>query len=1344
MLFIPLLISILIKWIQNEAPPGNLTDLDQCKLSHLGVEYTGSIGKTESNVRCQSWISNSPHKVNDSLVDDQFPYHSKKKSKNYCRNPDRKSSGPWCYTMNSDLIDETCTVPLCSYSECKLTGPGMEFGGFHNKGYSDRKCLKWDKNRKKVLENGTYKKYDKFPDNKFSDGTAAKAKNFCRNPDGDPGGPWCFVENELGYIEREYCDIEFCDDPECSLVAKDSITYMHFKNLNENVSEVKFGLKLWNSDSFDNASARIVLTVLALPLKSKDISDLGIGLELFISNKESALRYGNKDQPEYESTPGILTSSNFTKFILNWDRGFITLGLEGSIKPIFLAEINNKKNLMGHQRDHFNFYSLQGTDVIWNFPFCLEGCDVHTTTGGDFQQFIPLRQKDIVFDLYVYIRAFHSAAILFIPSPTVDYPYFKMVLSGPHGLTRFTLKEHHGATEIVLKEIQLEDVLDYWRWSEFSVSFFANSLQIYMKKAIGMHTLLESTNEMFRQLRWFSISSGNAVAHWTFFCLPPNSAQPPEALLPECAINTNEPDYEGTQAIISNTGLPCLPWSARNLIPFDVVNLFRNEIDLFEAKNYCRNPKSSSVNGTFCFVFFEGKILKQLCRLRKCKSQQCKMAGTGNDFIGHLNTTRSGRKCDKWDVSKESIHPDYMYSFNNSYFAEMNSTLAENFCRNPTRDISGSWCYTRDPQVVQDVCNVKDCDRPEELIIIISTNQDGRRIYVLPQWKEEGLHGGLKFSLKEWNPDLLSGIIFAIFSKDGTQELQLVIGAKMNEKVELILNKQLIESRTLPHLISAGIWTDFWLQMRKGEVLLGFRGVPTPLFEWRHQYKETAFEPTFLAYYSLFDTMPIGIVFQNDECHTENTTDNNFLKYIPIGLHSKTENHVRYNNLSMKLRGVGQCWISFLWVANSFNSYQIKIDTIQGTIGFYKVEAPPRSTKPKITPLIEKNSVQTMIATKWTSFMFSWTDKLFKIARNNESVLTYESERPILTYWFSVAAVEGWVTWSANCDPLDLDGPPIDGGWSQWSPWTCTVTCGGGEGFRTRTCSNPHPNIFGKLCQGNPTVTGVCNDFPCGDISPETLEEIQSNLKKHSYSFIVEEGTSIVLKNDQVMLKKIQKESPEAYFEWTLNGVFVTVNQRVSRQGDNVSIKNTRSQDSGIYVAMIYRPNGHRAVLRVITLAVKSKLYNVETRATWSYSLQCHSVILGYIYTDLSLKVMVDNRTYLDHGIVNLAAVNTHVLNNLNQTESGAWHCVVEQRDLKLKWTTNYIRINVKKKANFFTHIMEDKLTAPLFGYLNSEIAVVAVIITIVVLVFLGAVAFLMIYLKFCHLNARSRRNRRF
>lgn len=132
----------MVSIILSEEPPGNITDLFLCRVSHLGLEYMGQIGKTESNVRCQSWTAKFPHKVREDLKNELFSDGSKEKAKNFCRNPTKdKSMGPWCYTMNLDLQYETCGIPLCSYTECKITGPGMEYAGKVKKSVTGKSIL---------------------------------------------------------------------------------------------------------------------------------------------------------------------------------------------------------------------------------------------------------------------------------------------------------------------------------------------------------------------------------------------------------------------------------------------------------------------------------------------------------------------------------------------------------------------------------------------------------------------------------------------------------------------------------------------------------------------------------------------------------------------------------------------------------------------------------------------------------------------------------------------------------------------------------------------------------------------------------------------------------------------------------------------------------------------------------------------------------------------------------------------------------------------------------------------------------------------------------------------------
>jgi hypothetical protein len=67
------------------------------------------------------------------------------------------------------------------------------------------------------------KEASRFPNSAFPEGSRRKAKHRCRNPDGDPGGPWCYVRKEIeeemegeeedeGSVKRDYCNIPFCDE----------------------------------------------------------------------------------------------------------------------------------------------------------------------------------------------------------------------------------------------------------------------------------------------------------------------------------------------------------------------------------------------------------------------------------------------------------------------------------------------------------------------------------------------------------------------------------------------------------------------------------------------------------------------------------------------------------------------------------------------------------------------------------------------------------------------------------------------------------------------------------------------------------------------------------------------------------------------------------------------------------------------------------------------------------------------------------------------------------------------------------------------------------------------------
>ncbi|KAI5606502.1 SCO-spondin, partial [Silurus asotus] len=67
-----------------------------------------------------------------------------------------------------------------------------------------------------------------------------------------------------------------------------------------------------------------------------------------------------------------------------------------------------------------------------------------------------------------------------------------------------------------------------------------------------------------------------------------------------------------------------------------------------------------------------------------------------------------------------------------------------------------------------------------------------------------------------------------------------------------------------------------------------------------------------------------------------------------------------------------------------------------------------------------------------------------------------------------------------HCD--SLPGCIVDGGWSQWGLWSeCSAPCGSGVKLRTRQCNNPSPQGGGRECSGDGEQQKECNSHACTD-----------------------------------------------------------------------------------------------------------------------------------------------------------------------------------------------------------------------------------------------------------------------
>ncbi|XP_077462624.1 prothrombin [Stigmatopora argus] len=179
-------------------------------ISGKGMKYEGDIFITKSGKRCQRWGDGFPHPI---IREFNASEPGSILKENYCRNPDGRDGGPWCFTQDPTVPKETCSVPICGKSfvppteapvpkepsNC-LTENGIDYAGDLSVTLGGHTCMAWSLPEVQKLSQGK-----EFLPEVSLDG------NKCRNPDNDPEGPWCFVrvyEN----VTVDYCDLHLCEE----------------------------------------------------------------------------------------------------------------------------------------------------------------------------------------------------------------------------------------------------------------------------------------------------------------------------------------------------------------------------------------------------------------------------------------------------------------------------------------------------------------------------------------------------------------------------------------------------------------------------------------------------------------------------------------------------------------------------------------------------------------------------------------------------------------------------------------------------------------------------------------------------------------------------------------------------------------------------------------------------------------------------------------------------------------------------------------------------------------------------------------------------------------------------
>lgn len=163
----------------------------------LGEGYRGTVNTTPSGIPCQRWDSQSPHR--HSFVPED--YKCKDLNKNHCRNPDG-AEAPWCFTTDPEIRVAYCFhIPRCEDTtppseEC-YQGTGAAYRGTVAQTRAGLSCAPWV-NYAQIFERT-------IPHTN----SVSLVKNYCRNPDSDIHGPWCYTNDPL--TPWDYCAIEPCD-----------------------------------------------------------------------------------------------------------------------------------------------------------------------------------------------------------------------------------------------------------------------------------------------------------------------------------------------------------------------------------------------------------------------------------------------------------------------------------------------------------------------------------------------------------------------------------------------------------------------------------------------------------------------------------------------------------------------------------------------------------------------------------------------------------------------------------------------------------------------------------------------------------------------------------------------------------------------------------------------------------------------------------------------------------------------------------------------------------------------------------------------------------------------------
>lgn len=221
------------------------------------------------------------------------------------------------------------------------------------------------------------------------------------------------------------------------------------------------------------------------------------------------------------------------------------------------------------------------------------------------------------------------------------------------------------------------------------------------------------------------------------------------------------------------------------------------------------------------------------------------------------------------------------------------------------------------------------------------------------------------------------------------------------------------------------------------------------------------------------------------------------------------------------------------------------------------------------------------------------------------------------------------------------------------------------------------------MCEGPSKQTGLCNQFECGDISPQTYQRIRRELNKQVFNIYVKEGDNVSFTAPMALINRVKRESLIEDITWKFkNNLFSNCQ---GKSDCNLTVKAIAKVQSGTYICLAKISNGLMIPIKVVVVVVETiHPENASTNSNLDGVLVCESG-LQKMYSHLLVKWYFNNILYSARDIATKDSKSILKVPPYNIT--GLWTCVMEQLDLGLRWTVMVYKLDAIEQTNFVTNL---------------------------------------------------------